>query len=196
MALKSLILSKLDHQMSKSWKRIVAHKLQTSSKFEYLIAQLRTGFRQKVFRLKTCPQGVLEAQQEKSKNLIFTTLLWAGPAQNPPLNTNFFKNCFLALQVQSVKWCISHLSDFLDQNTPHGTVLTQKPKLFSSDWSPGMVVLKNVPNQNWTPKSSTKLLGLTHSNALTWDQKHKNSDFTEFSTKVWKTSNWVRFYAH
>ena len=81
-------------------------------------------------------------------------------------NTNFFKNCFLALRAQSVKWCISHLSDFLDQNTPHGTVLTQKPKLFSIDWSPGMVVLKNVPNQDWTPKSSTKLLGLTHSNAL------------------------------
>ena len=60
MALKSLILSKLDHQMSKSWKRIVAHELQTGP--EYLIAQLRTGFRQKVFRLKTCPQGVLEAQ--------------------------------------------------------------------------------------------------------------------------------------
>ena len=78
----------------------------------------------------------------------------------------FSKIVFLALRVQSVKWCISHLSDFLDQNTPHGTVLTQKPKLFSSDWSPGMVVLKNVPNQDWTPKSSTKLLGLTHSNAL------------------------------
>ena len=31
-------------------------------KTEYLIAQLRTGFRQKVFRLKTCPQGVLQAQ--------------------------------------------------------------------------------------------------------------------------------------
>ena len=29
MALKSFILSKLYHQMSKSWKRIVAHKLQT-----------------------------------------------------------------------------------------------------------------------------------------------------------------------
>ena len=56
-------------------------------KTEYLIAQLRTGFRQKVYRLKTCPQGVLEAQQEKSKNLIFTTLLWAGPALNPPLNS-------------------------------------------------------------------------------------------------------------
>ena len=31
-----------------------------------MIAQLRTGFRQKLFRLKTCPQGVLQAQQEKS----------------------------------------------------------------------------------------------------------------------------------
>ena len=29
-----------------------------------------------------------------------------------------------------------------------------------------MVVLKNVPNQNWCPKSSTNLLGFTHSNAL------------------------------
>ena len=36
MALKSLILSKLDHQMSKSWKRIVAHELQTTSKFDLL----------------------------------------------------------------------------------------------------------------------------------------------------------------
>ena len=45
-------------------------------------------------------------------------------------------------------------------------MLTPKPKVYSSDWSPGMVVLKNVPNQDWTPKSSTKLLGLTHSNAL------------------------------
>ena len=34
----------------------------TGWKTEYLIAQLRTGFRQKFFRLKTCPQGVLEAQ--------------------------------------------------------------------------------------------------------------------------------------
>ena len=29
MALKSLILSKLDHQMSKSWKWIAAHELET-----------------------------------------------------------------------------------------------------------------------------------------------------------------------
>ena len=36
MALKSFILSKLDHQMSKSWKRIVAHELQTTSKFDLL----------------------------------------------------------------------------------------------------------------------------------------------------------------
>ena len=33
---KSFILSKLDHQMSKSWKRIVAHELQTTSKFDLL----------------------------------------------------------------------------------------------------------------------------------------------------------------
>ena len=82
------------------------------------------------------------------------------------LNTNFFKNCFLALKVQSVKWSISCLSDFLDQNTPHGTVLTQKPKLFSSDWSPGMVGLKNIPNQNLSPKSCAYFLGSSGSNAL------------------------------
>ena len=36
MALKSFIISKLDHQMSKSWKRIVAHELQTTSRFDLL----------------------------------------------------------------------------------------------------------------------------------------------------------------
>ena len=70
MALKSFNISKLEHQMSKSWKGIAAHELKTTknltnSKTEYLIAQLRTGFRQNVLRLKTCPQGVLQAQQEK-----------------------------------------------------------------------------------------------------------------------------------
>jgi len=78
-----------------TWPSVENGSLHTNSKLlvnltfwktEYLIAQLRTGFRQKVFILKTCPQGVLKVQQEKSKNLIFTTLLWAGPAQNPPLN--------------------------------------------------------------------------------------------------------------
>ena len=34
MALKSFIISKLDHQMSKSWKRIVAHTFETTNKFE------------------------------------------------------------------------------------------------------------------------------------------------------------------
>ena len=34
-------------------------------KTEYLIAQLRTGIRQKVIRLKPCPQGDLQAQWEK-----------------------------------------------------------------------------------------------------------------------------------
>ena len=50
MSLKSSIISKLDHQMSK---------------IEYLIAQLRTDIWKKNFRLKTCPQGVLQAQEEK-----------------------------------------------------------------------------------------------------------------------------------
>ena len=36
MALKSFILSKLDLQMSKSWKRIAAHELETTSKFDLL----------------------------------------------------------------------------------------------------------------------------------------------------------------
>ena len=36
MALESFILSKLDHQMSKYWKRIAAHELETTSKFDIL----------------------------------------------------------------------------------------------------------------------------------------------------------------
>ena len=36
MALKSFILSKLDHQMSNNWKRIAAHELETTSKFDLL----------------------------------------------------------------------------------------------------------------------------------------------------------------
>ena len=36
MALKSFILSRLDHQMSISWKRIAAHELETTSKFDLL----------------------------------------------------------------------------------------------------------------------------------------------------------------
>ena len=36
MALKSFLLSKLDHQMSKSWKRIVAHTFESIIKFDTL----------------------------------------------------------------------------------------------------------------------------------------------------------------
>ena len=36
MALKSFILSKLDHQMSKSWKGIAAHVFEISTKFDRL----------------------------------------------------------------------------------------------------------------------------------------------------------------
>ena len=36
MALKSLILSRLGHETSKSWKRIAAYELETTSKFDHL----------------------------------------------------------------------------------------------------------------------------------------------------------------
>ena len=36
MVLQSFILSKLDHQMSKSWKEIAAHELETNSRFDRL----------------------------------------------------------------------------------------------------------------------------------------------------------------
>jgi hypothetical protein len=49
----------------------------TGGKTEYLIAQLRTGFWKKHFRLKTCPQGVLQAQLEKSGVFILTTSVQA-----------------------------------------------------------------------------------------------------------------------
>ena len=55
----------------------------------YLIDQLRTGFRQKLFSLKTCPQVVLQAQQEKSGFLIFTTSTPACISGKWPLNTNW-----------------------------------------------------------------------------------------------------------
>ena len=62
-----LIMSKLDHQMSRIWKKVASSFCKvlanlTGWKTEYLIAQLRAGIWRKVFRLKTCPQGVLQAQ--------------------------------------------------------------------------------------------------------------------------------------
>jgi hypothetical protein len=62
--LKSFIISKLDQQMSKSWKHCGARQTQTISKFDRLknwvpdcvIAQFRTGFWQNLFRLKTIPR--------------------------------------------------------------------------------------------------------------------------------------------
>ena len=107
------------------------------------------------------------------------------------LNTIFFRNYFLGLHRTksevSLKWYKSHNSDFLDEYTPHGTVLTSKPKLFSSDWSPGMVVLKNEPNQNWSPKSCANLLGFsrfTHSNAL---KKLRSSPGASQAGLFWRT---------
>ena len=68
----------------------------TSWKTEYLFAQLRTGFQQKLFRLKTCPQGVLQAQQEKSGFLIFTTSTLACISGKWPLKIMklTLKTCF------------------------------------------------------------------------------------------------------
>ena len=54
-------------------------------KTEYLIAQLRTGIWRKVIRVKTCPQGVLEAQLEKLEKNIFTRSYFAWLTQNSPL---------------------------------------------------------------------------------------------------------------
>ena len=67
MSLKSSIMSKLDHQMSKIWKKVASSFCKvlvdlTGWKTELLIAQLRAGIWRKVFRLKTCPQGVLQDQ--------------------------------------------------------------------------------------------------------------------------------------
>ena len=73
-------------------------------KTEYLIAQLRTGIWRKVIRHKTCPQGVLQAQEEKSRYFIFTTFLWACLAENLLL----FKRKSLSEKIETifdiVKW--------------------------------------------------------------------------------------------
>ena len=55
--LNSSIISKVDHQMSRNWKKVASSfwKLLTNLvgwKFAYLISQLMTGIRQKLFRLK------------------------------------------------------------------------------------------------------------------------------------------------
>ena len=52
---------------------------------EYLIAQLRPGFRQKLFGLRSSPQGILQAQLEKSGFLIFVTSIQAGPYEKWPI---------------------------------------------------------------------------------------------------------------
>ena len=62
MSLKSSIMSKLDHQMSKIWKKVASSFCKvlvnlTGWKTEYLIAQLRKGIWRKVVRLKRYPQG-------------------------------------------------------------------------------------------------------------------------------------------
>ena len=76
--------------MSKSWKRITADEIETTNKFDKLkigvpdfSAQDRIST--KNFRLKTFPQGVLQAQEEKSGFWIFTTSNFA--CEKWPLNS-------------------------------------------------------------------------------------------------------------
>ena len=76
-------------------------------KTEYLIAQLRTGIWRKVIRLKTCPQGDLQAQWAKQRFFIFTRSYSAWLAQNSPLKKVYrfltFNLCnFIMLTLQYV----------------------------------------------------------------------------------------------
>ena len=102
MALKPFIISKLDHQLSKSWKLIARHVFETNLivwKTEYLIAQLRTGFRQKLFRLKTCPQGVLSSELVWLKILHLSALTW-----NPSTCFHVTNVAALQMKVQEKCW--------------------------------------------------------------------------------------------
>ena len=51
---------------------LLLHQYFTETEKNPLIPLL-TGFQQKLFRLKICPQGVLETQEEKFGFWIFTT---------------------------------------------------------------------------------------------------------------------------
>ena len=57
MALKSLSISKLDYQMSKSWKKSAAHELETTSKFDKLKNWVPDSSAQDRILVKTQPHG-------------------------------------------------------------------------------------------------------------------------------------------
>ena len=58
-----------------------------SWKLVYLISHLRTGFPQKLLRLKTCPQGAVQAQEEKFGFLIITTSNFTSLYEKWPLKS-------------------------------------------------------------------------------------------------------------
>ena len=75
MSLRSSIMSKLDHKMSRIWKKVASSFCKvvanlTVWKTEYLIAQRRTGIWWKVFRLK----HVLKVYFKPSRKKIFCIL--------------------------------------------------------------------------------------------------------------------------
>ena len=77
-------------QKFENWSLQMNSKLLTnlrSWKLAYLISQLRTGFPQKLFRLKTCHQGAIQAQEEKSGFWIFTTSNFVCLREKQPLNS-------------------------------------------------------------------------------------------------------------
>ena len=93
MALKSFILSKLDHQMSKSWKRIIAHAFETTNKFDRLknwpdwSAQDRISAKNILDSKYDMSSRCISSPAGKIQILffIFTTSLWACSAENSPL---------------------------------------------------------------------------------------------------------------
>ena len=88
MALKSSILSKLNHQMSKSWKEIAAHELETSTKFDRLKNWVPDCSAQDMISEKSFYTQNMSSRYTSSpvgKKNIFTTSPWACVAENSPL---------------------------------------------------------------------------------------------------------------
>ena len=93
MALKSFIISKLDHQMSKSWKRIVAHAFETIIKFDMLKNWVCTwlpssgqDFGKNFLDSKHVLKVYFKPSMKNPDFFIFTTSLWACLVENSPLN--------------------------------------------------------------------------------------------------------------
>ena len=90
MVLKSFILSKLDHEMSKSWKEIVAHELETTSKFDLLKnwvldCSAQDSISAKSFQTQNMSSRCSSSPVEKKIKKNITSLCACG-TQNSPLN--------------------------------------------------------------------------------------------------------------